>query len=640
MTSSSRSDGPEAPEKTSPEDAGTGAPGLAGTAPGAADTAGTGERNRLEAAAAALAATGRAAGSGGTTGSGATPVASGVSSSTSGSVVQPGATPVPTPGSDPYLGRVLDGRYRIDRRLGTGGMGAVFAGEHLALRKRVAIKVIKKDLAGNDDVAARFAREALASARLDHPNVATALDSGTLEEGGAYLVMQLVRGRSLRDLLGERGPLPWTDVCEVGAQVADALAAAHREGIVHRDLKPENLLAEDRDDGALHVRVVDFGIARMSLPSDGPDRVPRKALAQTLTRAGTVVGTPGYMAPEQAMGDAVDERTDIYALGVILWELATGRDPFDRRGREVASLIRAQLTTPPDPPDPNRLPPPLEGVLRGMLQPDRAHRPSDAAEIRDACRQLLGMGPLTGDALPVVAGGPASTGGPASSHPAPELAGPRPSGAPSFIDSLPPPPRLSPPLVAGAATIAFVVLVGAGIGVARWLGGPTPARSAVATASPPGNRTDPEPGKAAKANEDDGEDGARAAADDEPQELRLDPSLPPILRARITEMLDGERWIDREQAAEWIAAQEGELADQIPDWVRAVAAFELARGCRERERAIDAVLRAADPRALPALERIARAPTTGCGDDGDQDCHGCIRSPLDRAVRALRATPR
>jgi len=186
MTSSSRSDGPEAPEKTSPEDAGTGAPGFAGTAPGAADTAGTGERNRLEAAAAALAATGRAAGSGGTTGSGATPVASGVSSSTSGSVVQPGATPVPTPGSDPYLGRVLDGRYRIDRRLGTGGMGAVFAGEHLALRKRVAIKVIKKDLAGNDDVAARFAREALASARLDHPNVATALDSGTLEEGGAY----------------------------------------------------------------------------------------------------------------------------------------------------------------------------------------------------------------------------------------------------------------------------------------------------------------------------------------------------------------------------------------------------------------------------------------------------------------------
>ncbi|HJK97247.1 MAG TPA: serine/threonine-protein kinase, partial [Polyangiaceae bacterium LLY-WYZ-14_1] len=324
MATSSESNPPTTDDGDRPRDEGTGGAGGAetgmGVSPGRADDGGsspgqegrgedqTGTHRRLEEAAAALARSGIAG----------------------------GGTPVPTPSSDPYLGRVLDDRYRIVQRLGTGGMGAVFVGEHLGLQKKVAIKVVKQELAGNDDVAQRFAREALASARLDHPHVATALDSGTLEEGGAYLVMQLVRGRSLRSYLGDQGPMTWTDACEVGAQVADALAAAHREGIVHRDLKPENLLLEERDGGALHVRVVDFGIARVTSPEMG-----RKTLTQTITRAGTVVGTPGYMAPEQAMGDVVDERTDLYALGVIVWELVTGRDPYGRRERDVASLIRS-----------------------------------------------------------------------------------------------------------------------------------------------------------------------------------------------------------------------------------------------------------------------------------------------------------
>jgi serine/threonine-protein kinase len=567
-----------------------------------------------------------------------------------------GGTPVPTPGSDPYLGRVLDDRYRIVQRLGTGGMGAVFIGEHLGLQKKVAIKVVKQELAGNDDVAQRFAREALASARLDHPHVATALDSGTLEEGGAYLVMQLVRGRSLRSYLGDRGPMTWTDACEVGAQVADALAAAHREGIVHRDLKPENLLLEERDGGALHVRVVDFGIARVTSPEMG-----RKTLTQTITRAGTVVGTPGYMAPEQAMGDVVDERTDLYALGVIVWELVTGRDPYGRRERDVASLIRSQLVEPPPSPDPSVLPPPLEGLLRGLLQVDRNHRPGSAGEVRDALRQIAGFtGPSSGvhAVVPAATPLPGGAGGwatPATVDGEAATAAAAPSGAgtlepvgsvPPPASSLPPPPRLGRAATIGLALTAFALLVGGGVGVGRWLasgdGGTQDASRAqdpgvAATPPPEGSGTGAVPSTTGDEDDGDGAGNRAEQAAEALEALALDPALPLLTQERITAMLAAERWIDRERAAEWIAAHEDQPGDTIPEWARAVSTFELARGCRDRADAIEELLRVGDPRALRALERIAEAPETGCGPLGDEDCHGCIRAELGRAIAVLRS---
>ena len=217
-----------------------------------------------------------------------------------------------------WIGRVIDGRYRIDRVLGQGGMGAVFVAEHLTLAKPVALKIILPQLAGDAELAQRFAREAMVSAKLEHPHVASALDYGTLAEGGAYLVMQLARGRGLRAWLHGRAD-PRTAIA-IGAQIADALGAAHAHGIVHRDLKPENVIVEERD-GGLHARVLDFGIARVADAAKGD---------APLTRLGTVMGTAGYMAPEQAVGEAVDARADVYALGVILWELVAGKTLFDQ----------------------------------------------------------------------------------------------------------------------------------------------------------------------------------------------------------------------------------------------------------------------------------------------------------------------
>src|SRR5690606_36502571 len=177
--------------------------------------------------------------------------------------------------------------------------------------KLVALKTIRTEFAGDGQAEARFSREALATAQIDHPHVVSAMDYGHLPDGGAYLVIQLVRGETLASRL-ERGAMHWRQAADLAAQIADALATCHAVGIIHRDLKPDNILLEQRDDGSLHARVVDFGIARLS--GDAGDGVIVDATAP-ITRMGAIIGTPGYMAPEQAVGQSIDHRVDIYALG-------------------------------------------------------------------------------------------------------------------------------------------------------------------------------------------------------------------------------------------------------------------------------------------------------------------------------------
>ncbi|MBC7174216.1 MAG: serine/threonine protein kinase, partial [Polyangiaceae bacterium] len=188
------------------------------------------------------------------------------------------------------VGEVIDGRYKVLELLGEGGMGAVYVAEHLTLHKEVALKLIHASFAGNGDMRTRFAREALASARLDHPNVASAIDFGSLEDGTAYLVIQLVRGPSLDAVMGQ-GAIDWHRSAAIGAQIADALAAAHAQGIVHRDLKPDNVMLARRDDGSELVKVLDFGIARV--PSDEENAPKGADTHRPLTKVGTVMGTPG-----------------------------------------------------------------------------------------------------------------------------------------------------------------------------------------------------------------------------------------------------------------------------------------------------------------------------------------------------------
>ena len=289
-----------------------------------------------------------------------------------------------------WIGRVVDDRYRIIERLGQGGMGAVFVAEHLKLHKRVAFKVVRKELAGNGEVAARFAREAMATAQFEHPHVASAIDYGTLSEGGAYFVMQLVRGSSLKRILKQQNRLHWSRVCELGAQVADALSAAEAASIVHRDLKPDNVLIETRDDGSELVRILDFGIARIPT-TDGP--APEGAMAaRELTRLGTVMGTPGYMAPEQAVGDPADRRADLYALGVVLWESIVGRALW--KEREITALFTRQLSQPA--PSVKResgdrtIPDELDRLIARLLERKPADRPEHASEVRDRLKELRG----------------------------------------------------------------------------------------------------------------------------------------------------------------------------------------------------------------------------------------------------------
>jgi serine/threonine protein kinase len=242
-----------------------------------------------------------------------------------------------------WIGKVIADRYRVLELLGEGGMGAVYIAEHLTLQKQVALKVVHAEHAGNAELAARFAREAMATSRIDHPNVISALDFGTLPDGTAYLAVQLVRGPSLTKVLQAEGRLHWARAAEIGAQVADALCAAHGYGIVHRDLKPDNVLLQFLDDGGELVKVLDFGVAKFERDSLAPPSVRREP---NVTQIGIVIGTPGYMAPEQAIGHPADHRADLYALGVILWEAIVGRPLW--AAADLQTLVERQLSeTPP-----------------------------------------------------------------------------------------------------------------------------------------------------------------------------------------------------------------------------------------------------------------------------------------------------
>jgi serine/threonine protein kinase len=246
--------------------------------------------------------------------------------------VNPGGPPE---SSDPRIGTVVADRYRLLAKLGEGGMGAVYRGVHETLRKPVAVKFLLENAHADKELVARFEREAIATANLKHPNISESTDYGQLPDGTLFLVMEYLDGKNLREVAAG-GRLPPARAFALLKQIGAALSFAHGQDVVHRDLKPDNVIVFDRGTDHDLVKVIDFGIARMSSAFGGGKTA--------LTKAGAVFGTPDYMAPEQAMGQAVDARADQYALGAMAFELFTGKPPYT--SDNVASLLYMHVGAP------------------------------------------------------------------------------------------------------------------------------------------------------------------------------------------------------------------------------------------------------------------------------------------------------
>jgi eukaryotic-like serine/threonine-protein kinase len=285
--------------------------------------------------------------------------------------------------ADPLIGRVLGERYRLLARIGEGGMGTVYRAEHVVLRRRMAVKVLRRHLCDDEDLVRRFQGEAIAASQIGQENIVEVLDFGRTVEGAFYFVMEELEGESLAALLAASGSLPIERAALVLAQVCRALAAAHAHGIVHRDLKPDNVVVVRREDGTDFVKVVDFGISK-----HGGDRArPR------VTRAGMIIGTPEYMAPEQGAAATVDHRADIYAFGVLAYELVTGSLPF--HGETAIATLLAHQTKPVEPPGRRRpgLPPAFEAlILRALEKRPDARQQSMAEVAAELTRVLVAFG--------------------------------------------------------------------------------------------------------------------------------------------------------------------------------------------------------------------------------------------------------
>jgi serine/threonine-protein kinase len=268
----------------------------------------------------------------------------------------------------PSVPRVIDNKYRIDQLLGRGGMGAVYRARDMRLDRLVALKVVRADLLGNGEAKRRFRREAQIVASLQHPAIVSVFDYGTFADGGAYIVMELVRGEDLRHVLQREGRLEPAHALRILTAVCGAIEAAHREGVLHRDLKPENILLPPRE---VDAKVLDFGVAKVI--NDERSEQGTTAGGSLITAAGMIVGTPAYMAPEQLHGLAPDARTDVFSLGVIAYEMLTGELPFGRGSLADIVLAHALANVRDD-----RLPPGLRETIRAALSADPDKRPPSA----------------------------------------------------------------------------------------------------------------------------------------------------------------------------------------------------------------------------------------------------------------------
>jgi serine/threonine-protein kinase len=362
------------------------------------------------------------------------------------------------PAADPLIGTVFAKRYLIDARIGVGGMGAVYKGEDRTLGRKVAIKVLQPELRKDAEQVKRFFNEAKVVAKLRHPNTIQVFEFGEADDGSYYIAMEFMTGEQLDDHVAKH-EMSLLRIIEIIDQVCQSLEEAHAMGIIHRDLKPDNVFI-DTVNNKRTVKVIDFGIAK--LVSGG----------ENLTQAGMVFGTPAYMSPEQAKGEVLDARSDLYSLGVIVFFLLTGRPVFTGENpMEIA--IKHITTAPPSVQSMSRygeLPPPLVQLVDAMLSKDRDARPGSAADVRQALLNLRGV---------VLAGGPTS---------APTAIMGATDGFRSGLTSAQPSGTLEVPTAhrgPGLAGAAMALLALGAVGTGAWLVLPGLLASATAVDAPP-----------------------------------------------------------------------------------------------------------------------------------------------------------
>ncbi len=597
--------------------------------------------------------------------------------------------------------QIVAERYRTLRLLGMGGMGAVWLVEHAHLRKRFALKVLRKEMCQNPEVVARFEREAMAAAHIGHPHVAEATDFGRLADGSFFLVLEFVEGMSLRDA-GEAGPLPEARAVSIARQIASALGRAHELGIVHRDLKPENVVLIAQEGGGDFVKVLDFGIAKVNVDDlAGADA----GGGQVLTQAGQIFGTPEYMAPEQAAGDTVDARADLYALGVMLFEMLAGRRPFE--SDDLVGLLGMHMAA-PVPTFAEAAPgvavsSAVEAIVRKLLEKKPEDRFASAHELEAALAAVLGEtspAPPSGVALPTRSplAPPISTRSPAWSSadavaktrmpmvmPAKAglLADPRVARALAFA-------RERRAIVIGAAggaallLVLVVVVAASALGRHRVVvsvpGAPSatvesevdeddlaaaqakgiPALEKMAQKHP----RDPAVlralvGAYAKGGRDDDALGSFATLLDADPSAAADPAMQKVVAAaakgqgatadRAMDLLEGPMGAGGADVLYDLAEKGGKRSrfakalDQPGVRKHASPALDAlldlrdAKGCKAKKAAVEKVTAAGDSRALPTLKHLEQR--RGCGLFGTRDCWSCLRKGdvVESAIAAVDA---
>ncbi len=339
-------------------------------------------------------------------------------------------------GAPDLVGKEIAGRYRIIKKLGEGGMGAVYRGEQISLKRAVAVKLLRPELGNNQMVLRRFNAEAEAVAKLSHPNTVNIYDFGQDSDGSLFIAMEFIEGRSLREAIQKEGPFSLPRALSIAQQVAASLSDAHAHSIVHRDLKPDNVMLQDRGKQKDVVRVLDFGIAKL--------RDDNRATQAAMTQAGDMLGTPQYMAPEQIKGESIDGRTDIYALGCMIYEMVTARLPYE--APTIMAMLSKHLMEDPVPPTQRRpdlgLPPAVDHLVATAMAKEPAQRPATMEHFAELLGSMLQQttgadANRSGGMLPPMGPGPAMTP-PGGGYPTPSMP---PPGMPD--------PRMTPPPYGG-----------------------------------------------------------------------------------------------------------------------------------------------------------------------------------------------